>query len=75
MCVFWEGGDGVQIDRSGALLRVHPGAQEIGPLERRRQHRSEEGGLWKPPSEQPGNHIPWTVLGEFHKVLGSNFFL
>lgn len=69
----------------GVPFRVHPGAQERGRVGRSRQHHFEKigglarlgnkkGRLSKPPSEQPGNRIPWTVLGEFHEVLGSNFY-
>lgn len=37
--------------------------------------KNEKGRLSESLTEQPGNHIPWTVLGEFHKFLGSNFSL
>lgn len=77
MCLEGDcGGGGTQVN---LVLRWR---QDLGPwkgtvLRRTRPHHSEEdGGLARlrnkigwlsgPPSEQPGNYLPWTVLGEFH---------
>lgn len=67
--------------RCEGILRPSKGAaweEGVSTTQRRGEgtwHASgrKKGRFLGPPNKQPGNHIPWTVLGEFRKVFGSNF--